>query len=162
MRRFILAVFTMTVLVACQPATTELTEEQKAEIAAEATAINEVFWDAWRAADFEQGMSYFHNSPDLTFALDGTLIHGYDGVDATFRPVFAGVVSQVITIPDSRTFVLAPDVVCIMESGSYKATDTAGVATPELGFAVTTVWKHQGGEWKVRQVHESYPPTESQ
>ena len=63
MRRLALTVLSLAFLAACQPATTELTEEQKAEIAAEVNAINAGFWDAWRATDFDQGMSYYYNSP---------------------------------------------------------------------------------------------------
>ena len=52
MRRFVLAAFTMTVLAACQPATTELTEEQKAEIAAEIRQTARAFWSSIEETDF--------------------------------------------------------------------------------------------------------------
>jgi phenylpyruvate tautomerase PptA (4-oxalocrotonate tautomerase family) len=44
MRRILLAALAVSVFVACQPATTELTEEQKAEIAAEIRQVVAEFW----------------------------------------------------------------------------------------------------------------------
>ena len=161
MCRLALTVLSPAFLAACQPATTELTEEQKAEIAAEVNAINAEFWYAWRATDFDQGMSYYYNSPDLAFGFDGAVDYGYAEIDAKYRPGMAGVASQDITITSSETMVLAPDVVCTMETATYTATDTAGVTGPELSVAVTSIWVHRDGEWKIHIGHESFPPPES-
>jgi hypothetical protein len=43
MSRFILTAFAVTALAACHPANTEMTEEQKAEIAAEVRAFGEAY-----------------------------------------------------------------------------------------------------------------------
>ena len=53
MRRFMLAAFAMTVLAACRPTTTELTEKQEAAIADTVRAVNAEFWSAMEAADFD-------------------------------------------------------------------------------------------------------------
>ncbi len=58
MHRFVLAGSTLTVLAACQPATTDLTEEQKVEIAAEVDSVANDLWAAWAAADFDRGICY--------------------------------------------------------------------------------------------------------
>ena len=61
---FVFAAFALTVLAACQPATTELTDQQKAEIAAEVELRHDQYWDAWRVVDRDRGMSFFRNSPE--------------------------------------------------------------------------------------------------
>jgi ketosteroid isomerase-like protein len=162
MRRLALAALSLAFLAtACQPAITELTEEQKAEIAAEVSAINAVYWDAWRAADFDRGMSYFHNSPETVWGYAGNLDMGWDAIYAAYSPLFGAIASQAVTITESRTTVVARDVVCINEVGSTVPTDTAGVAGPEMNFALLTVWVRRGGEWKVLFGHESTPVPES-
>ena len=57
MRRLAVAALSLAFLAACQPATIELTEEQRAEIAAEVEALHAASWDAWRAADLDQATS---------------------------------------------------------------------------------------------------------
>ena len=162
MRRLVFAVLSLAFLAtACQPATTEMTEEQKAEIAAEVNAINADYWDAWSAADFDRGMSYFHNSPETVWGYAGNLDIGWDAIYAAYSPMFEAIASQAVTFTESRMTVVAPDVVCINELGSVVATDTAGVAGPEVNFALLAVWVRRGGEWKVLFGHESVPVPES-
>jgi ketosteroid isomerase-like protein len=148
---------------ACQPAAVQLTDAEKATIAEEVNAINTGFWDAWRDADFGRGMSYYYDSPDLAFAMQGVVDYGYAPVDEKYRPGMENVASQTITLTDSRTTVLAADVVCIMDAGSYTATDAVGVTGPETGFAVTNLWVLRDGEWKIHVGHESFatPAAES-
>jgi uncharacterized protein (TIGR02246 family) len=134
----------------------ELTDAEQAEIAAQVEAVNADWWNAWRNADFATGMSYYVDSPDLAFVMQGALDFGYAEVDAKYAPGMDGVASQDITITDSQTLVLARDVVTITDAGTYSATDTAGVAGPEMGFAVTNVWVLRDGEWKIRVGHESF------
>jgi len=162
MRRLALAVPALAFLAACQPAPTDLTEEQKAEIAAEVNAINIEFFDAWRQADFDRGMSYYYDSPEFAFAYEGEVHYGYAEVEARFRPGMANVASQDITMTSSETMVLAPDVVCTMEAGTYSTTDTDGVTGPDGEFAVTSVWVRSNGEWKIHIGHESFQPPETE
>jgi uncharacterized protein (TIGR02246 family) len=147
----------LALLAACQPATSELTDQQKAALADSVSSLHAEMWQPWLAADIDQGMSYFLNSPDLGWAWDGEVRYGYDNIDAWFRPIMAGVTSQEFTVADRRTVVLARDVVCVMEHGTITATDTAGVTGPAMPFALTTIWVRQDGEWKVNLAHESTP-----
>jgi uncharacterized protein (TIGR02246 family) len=151
----------LVVFAACQTATMELTDVEKAAIADEVNAVNAEFWDAWRDADFDRGMSYYYDSPDFVLAFDGAVDYGHATVDAKFRPIFASVASQTLTVTDSRTTVLAPDVVCIMETGTWSQTDTAGVTGPETDLALTSIWVLRDGEWKIHIAHESLPTPES-
>ena len=162
MRRFVLAAFALTVFAACQPATTELTVEQKAEIAAEVELVHGQLWDAWRETDLHRGMDYYRNSPEFTFAMEGQLFNGYDALHDAAHEMFASTASQTITLAESQTTVLAPDVVCVMEQGIGAATDTLGVTGPANPFAFTAIWVLRDGEWKVDLAHFSNPATESQ
>ena len=160
MRRMILPLMLLAA-VACQPATMELTDDDKAVIADEVNAINAEFWEVWRAADFDRGVSYF-DSADFVFAYEGAVDYGLATFDAKWRPMYANVASQTITLTDSRTIVLAPDVVCIMEVGTFTATDTLGVISPEGSFAMMSIWMRRDGEWKIHLAHESLPTPEAE
>ena len=160
MRRMILPLM-LFVVAACQPGTMEMTDAEKAAVADEVNAINAEFWDVWREADFDRGMSYYYNSPDLAFAMEGVVDYGYAEIDAKYRPGFASGASQTLTVTHSRTTVLAPDVVCIMETARMSQTDTAGVTGPETDVALTNIWMLRDGEWKIHISHELLPTPES-
>jgi hypothetical protein len=153
MRRLTLAVLSLAFLAACQPATTELTEEQKAEIVAEVNALKADFWDAWREFDRDRGMSYYRNSPDFIWADDGELTKGW----TTFNEAIQSwsVESQAITFNESIATVIAPGAVQLVEQGTYSATDTTGAIHPEVTFAASTLWVLRDGEWKVDFIHVS-------
>ena len=146
---------------ACQPAAVELTEEQKAALADSVSAMHAESWQPWLAADLDQGMRYFLNSPDVGWGWNGEIRYGYDNIDAWFRPNMAGMASQELTVADRRAVVLARDVVCVMESGTIAVTDTAGVTLPPMPFAMTAIWIRRDGEWKIHLGHESTANPES-
>jgi uncharacterized protein (TIGR02246 family) len=160
MRRHALVVLPLAFLAACQPATTELTDEQKAEIAAEVDSIQAEFMDAWKEGDFERAITYYYDSPDLTVAIDGTIEHGYAEIMAKARPGYTQVASMDITITSSETIVLAQDVACKVEGGIMTATFKNGFTTPEQSYVYTPVWVSREGEWKIHVMHESFPPTQ--
>ena len=157
MRRLALAVFSLVFLAACQPNTTELTEEQRAELTAEVSAINSEFWDVWREADVARGMSYYKDSPDFVLAISGQLIRGFSEFNDMAAAVFANVESQTITIDDSQTTVLGPNAAVVVEHVTYTQTDTEGVTGPEYTAAITSIWVRHEGEWKVGHFHNSSP-----
>ena len=159
MRRFVLAAFALIVLAACQPASKELTDYQKTEIAAEVELLHGQFWDAWRETDFERGMSYYLNSPEFTFTFQGRMVSGYSAFWDLFASAFTNVASQALSIDELKTTVLAADVVSVTVQGTYAPTDTAGVTAPESALAFTTVWVKRDGEWKVHVASNSEPST---
>jgi len=162
MRRLALAVLSLAFLAtACQPVATEMTEEQKAAIADTVNAAHADSWDAWREVDLDRALSYQHDSPDLWFTLQGQVLRGYAEADSFWREGF-GTASRIdITISDSRTMVLAADVVAVLEQGVFSVTDAAGVTSPEQAFAFSATWVRRDGEWKVLYGHESWPQPES-
>lgn len=158
MRRFVFAAFALTVLAACQPATTELTEEQKAEIAAEVNAL-QAEWDAaWVVADYDRAMSYWTQSSETGWATRGWAFLGAEDfveADDGARAFWRTIARAEVTRSEARTFVLAPNVVYVMERMASIITDTAGVVAPEQSIANTYVWIFQDGEWKIHFAHGS-------
>ena len=159
MRRMILPLMLLA-FAAYQPAATQLTEEQKAEIAAEVNALHTESIEAWSAGGYHRGMLHYLQSPEFTFALEGQLIHGFAGLHDAADSWLANLASQTMTRTESQTTVLAPNVVCIMEQGMGATTDTAGVTGPELTFARTAIYVRLGGEWKLHFAHVSMPTPE--
>ncbi len=151
------------VLLACQTMTTQLTDAQKAVIAAEVDSIcDRVWYPAWEAIEFDRALSLIVDEPETAWVYDGRGIYTRAGIDEAFRPGAALAQSQNFNWINSRTVVLARDVAYTIREGTYVATDTAGNVTPQTLFAETTVWVKRNGEWKVLQGHGSVPgPDES-
>ncbi len=158
MRRFFIAAFALPVLAACQPTSNELTDYQKGEIAAEVELIQGQFWDAWGVND-GGGMSYYNNSPDLALSMEGQLVRGWATVNDIVES--SAWTTQEITINDSQITVLAPNVVYVMDQGTYTESFDTGETGPETAFAFTGIWVRQSGEWKVHFGHVSYPTPET-
>jgi len=160
MRRLVLAVLSLAFLAACQAATTELTEEQKAEIAAEVNATLDAAWDAW--PNLDQGMSYFDSSPDVGWGWSGDIRFGRDNIAAWFEPAIADFDRYEFTVDQRRTVVLSEDVVCVTERGEFAAYDSTGSILGSGPLAATFVWVRRNGEWKIAAGHESFPALNAQ
>lgn len=156
MNRMILPL--MLFVAACSPATTELTDAEKAAIAADVNAITSEYWDAWRAADWDRGMSYYLDSPDFVWASGGTVYFGLSVLEG-YKPAFDNVASQSFIFSESRTTVMAPDAASVTAVGTWTQTDTTGVAGPMQDIVWTGVWIQRDGEWKIHLVHLSSPPS---
>ena len=161
MRRIVFSAFAVIVFSACQSATTELTEEMKAEIAAEVELLHGQFWDAWRAADVDRGLSYYPDIPEAAYATEGDLFFGPSEMENQARSWGADLASQTITFTESHTTVLSSNIVCINARATYSQTDNAGATAPERVFAGTYVWVLHNDEWKVQFSHESGPYPET-
>jgi len=158
MRRLVLAALSLALLAtACQPATTELTEEQRSAIAAEVDSVVNEWWTSWSTMDFDRGLSFFADDPDVLWMNDAQPFYTKSGVDELIRPWAASLQRQDVTPIDSRTIVVAPDVVYTIRINTVVQVDTAGNALPEIRFAETIVWVQRDGEWKVLIGHGSTP-----
>jgi ketosteroid isomerase-like protein len=155
MHRPILAL-TLIASAACQPVTTELTEERQAEIVEEVRAVNAAYWDAWREADWDRGMAFYLDSPDFVWASGGAVFYGLAALEDT-RPRFASVASQTYAFRDTRVIVMTPQSAALTAAGSWTQTDTAAVTTPTREFVWTAIWVLHEGEWKMQLVHMSFP-----
>lgn len=154
MRRRILPL--LLVAAACQPRMVELTEQRKADIAAEINTANTGYWDAWTDADWDRGMAYYLDSPDFVWAAGGAIVYGKQVLE-NYRSRFANVARQAFILPDPRIIVMAPDAAAVTGTGTWAQTDTAGVRGPARPFAWTAIWVLRDGAWKIQLVHMSYP-----
>ena len=158
MRRFVFAASALTILGACQPATTQLTEEQKAAITDTVNVLMAEYWDAERAADYDRARGYIHDSPEMIHACPkGRLFHPFEMFDSRSRQVWVAMDRQAISIAESRITALAPHLVSVIRRGTYTVTDTSGVTLPEAAFAFTALWARQDSEWRMLQMHRSGP-----
>ncbi len=157
MRRLVIAAFTMTVLAACQPATTELTVQRRGEIAAEVTMRLDGLWDALRLADYDQILDYMHQSPDFLMSSNGTFMSGFATLDSVFGPLIENWESQVLTVSETRTVVLSADVVYTMRVGTDAVTLKSGETGRTRPWVVTYVWERRDGVWRVLLSHQSHP-----
>ncbi len=114
-------------------------------------------WDAWREVDVDRGFAYYHDSPDFVFAVEGQLIRGFAALYEIAEAAHAGQASQVITVVESHTTVLAADVVHVMQSATGATTDSAGVIGTETAFVFSAIWMRRDGEWKMLLARESFP-----
>jgi hypothetical protein len=157
MSRFVFAAFGLVVLAACEPAITELTDDERAEIAAEVESRLDQLWDALRNPNADLILSFFCESPDLLEVHDGGFISGYATFDSLAGPVIGEWENQVITVSETRSVVLSRDVVHTMRVGTDSMTYKTGEAVPTRPWAVTYVWVRSDGEWKILLGHGSHP-----
>ena len=157
MRRFVLAAFALIVFAACQPATTELTDVQRGEIAAEVNLRLDALWDELKQPDFDRLVTFFHQTPGSFSVSNGTFDEWSAASDSASRAALAEWEDQVLTVSETRTVVLSPDVVYTMRVGTDSITLRSGEATPTRPWAWTNLWVHRDGEWKVMYTHGSHP-----
>ena len=165
MRRFVFAAFVLTVLVACQPAAMELTEELKGEIAAEVSALQAEYDTVYVAHRFDRADSLWTESSETGWAASGNVIWDAEEVaalGARARAFWGAIASIEYRGKETQTFVIAPNVVYVMQRFAAIATDTAGVVFPEATMAYTYVWTKQDGEWRIQFGHSSQPPNQTQ
>jgi ketosteroid isomerase-like protein len=146
MRRLTLAAVSLAFLAtACQPATTELTDDQKAEIEQAVTQAYEGWWNAWAALEnIDDYMGYFDDwsvSP----------LSGWESSDALRSgslEFFDEHRSWEIELGESRVLVLGPDVAALEGTAVSVVTDTSGTAA-EWTQRLTTVWVLRDSQWKM-------------
>ena len=159
MRRVILAAFALTVLAACQPAPTELTEEQKAAIADTIRQLDEVVNRAYDARDLEAFLSHFVDGPAYVNVNQGVL-QDRAGVRERLESDFTEYPSNTTEVTDRRIFVLGPNAVVCTVLTTYTQTNTDGESS-EGTSAYTSMWTRSNGEWQVVHEHASQLPAEA-
>lgn len=140
----------------CQPATVELTDERKAEIAAEVDAAATAWWDAWAAVDLAGGMAFFADVPETAWAGDQGMLYTVSGMNDAWSGTWcADCARQQIDFTEQRTIVLAPDIAYTIRQYDDVVTDTTGSVSPVFKGVETLVWVKRNGQWKVLLGHES-------
>jgi len=151
----------MLFVVACQPATEELTDEQIATIESELDAVANEAAAGIVAVDADRLLRFYANSEDFTAAMQGQVIRSYatwaEGVRAAFSE-FGSIESCAFT--DEVKQVLAPDIAVFTADLGCTGTTRSGEPLV-LDHTVTSVMQKQDGEWKCVNFSETYPPAET-
>lgn len=143
MRRLALAGLSLAVLTACQPANTELADEQKAEITSEFQQHRMDMYAAAERLEADEVMRSF--ARDAALISQGARIT-YDDYDAMVRTMFGTLQSQTVKVLDMRVDVLAPDAVANTDVIAVEATDADGNMS-EATYVHTEVWVKRGDHW---------------
>jgi len=145
MRRIVFAAFALTVSAACQPATTDLTEAQRAEIV---TAVSQVATDNWRAwlaqEDVDEVLSVssdwagtpWSGTSSLDQMRNDMALH-WDRWDYDQDVEYSWDVK-----------VLAPNVAAAKMTTDYVRTDASGTVQ-QWTVNWATVWVLEDGAWKM-------------
>ena len=151
MRRIVLAAFAVTVLAACQPPTTELTEEQRTAIADTVRQLAVSFSDAWNTLDPDTHLSFY--SDDVMYGFGGRFRDAESFREATTS--FMNLFAEFDQSWDSLFVqVLGPTVA--VTGGTVQWTNVRKSGESSLGGeAMTLVWHRVDGEWKVVHIHSS-------
>ena len=146
MSRLTLSVLSLAFLAACQPATTELTEEQKTEIAEAVTQVNADYWAAWaRMEDFDEYAGYYSDHSGH-FPLVG--FESLEAHRSSVMEVWGGLRTWEIQQMELGVLVLGPDEAFLGGSAVSLLTDTTG-ASVEWAQNFATVWVGEDAEWKL-------------
>ena len=148
----------LALVAACSPVSSHLTEADRAATEAAVVARMEEFWAAWRNAEFERALTFYADTSTFTWGANGTTWNSRVALDSVFRPLFAQVKSEDITIIETRPIVLSRDLVFITNRGSHSQTTTDGTTTRETPFAYTTLWVNRAGQWQIMAGHASEAP----
>ena len=139
MRRIVLAAFALTVLAACQPATTELTDEQIATISAEVSAAADAALAAIVAVDVDSHLDFYANSEDFTVAALGEVRRTFSTWAEQVRTAFSQIESiESCAFSDEVVQVLAPDVAVFTADFGCTGTSVGGDPLP-FDHTVTAV-----------------------
>ena len=158
MRRLVLSAVSLAFLAACQPATTELTEEQKAGIADTVTRIVRGIMEAAEALDHEKHIAPF--SDELVSADNGSVTTNWDSIRVADREFMRSMSSVEGTFGEMFVEVLGPSAAVV--TAPYEATliDTTGTRMHVAG-AGTYVFAQVAGRWRIIHMHRSMPLPQS-
>jgi ketosteroid isomerase-like protein len=161
MRRLALAVLSVALVAACQPATTDLTEEQKTTIAEELSQEFDVYGAAVRQLDPDAVLGFFQESDELAFAEFGEVVLSWSTLAEQVReswPQYASVES--FEWGDLHIQALAAHVAAVTTTFDFQASDTTGAPIAVNG-TFSTVWVQTDGEWKIVNVAATFPAAET-
>ena len=156
MRRLALAALSLAFLVtACQPATTELTEEQKAAIEEEVRQTVDDMGDAYSALDFDRFRSFL--ADDLRWAISLVPFLTMEDIEPALRAYMSGI-SETTSEDELFVRVLGPDAAVVGLTSHETVVDVNGVSS-STRTALTLVWARADGVWKLVHGHQ-HPLTE--
>ena len=162
MRRLVLSAVSLAFLAACQPATTELTEEQKAAIEQEVRDLDDDLIAFAGNAETEGFLSLFEQSEDLTFAMYGAVHNSWSTWDGIVKRGFARIAEAEVERCEwsNRHYqVLAPTVAVFTAVVRCFGPTAAGSPTL-VDHTWSAVWAYPEGQWRIVNFAETYRRTE--
>ena len=156
MRRMILPL--MLFVVACQPATMELTEEQTATVTDELTQAYTDANDVISRFDGEAWLGYFESSGDMHFTEHGG-IWSWSMLADTVRTRWPGLQMTSFAWGELNIQVLAPDIGIVTTTFDETFTDAEGTPTDMIG-TFTAVWVRTDAGWKIVNASVRLPQPE--
>ena len=117
--------------------------------------------DAANAHDTDRFMAPFARGPDLVFAVNGKIIHGWNALHAQQLRWWHNGKSDAHYTQDGGLELMALGPGCEVSTASFTSHRTGpGGKTSTGRFVVTYVWKKMPGGWHVVYGHESWakPP----
>jgi hypothetical protein len=157
----------MLLTVACQPATTELTEERKAAIAAEVRQAAAEMFEAAIALDTDRWLSYWPSELEQRYQGQPALfvnrldIYPTAGrMRAVWEPSFAARSDHDFATENEYVAVLGEDAALWVYEGTYAVTDTLGNTAEPAPWTVSAVWVRGDAGWKILHWHQSWNPTD--
>ncbi len=154
MRRMVLPLLLL-VGVACQPAMTDMTDEQRAAIRDTVEQIMDGLVDAARALDAVPVRAAYAENPVVV--LNGVIIEDFDAQFELTKQFLGSLQVLDGSYDNLHLEVLAPDAVVVTRNDHLRWTDTTGTMG-EWHSAWTGVFRLIDGEWKIVYAHESIPP----
>lgn len=175
MRRSTATALVLVVMAACRPRG-EPSEQQIAAITDTIDSLQARAWEAVERVDVDAYLALWHDAQETTTVIDGMNLPSVSTYEMFLkasgifnRPAtpetalllfWPSVRSHEVTIGDSRTTVLSPNVAHVVQSGRFVWTDTAGTVRPPRSFVQSTVWVNRGDAWKILFNHYSVPAPE--
>ena len=140
--------------VSCQAPPTEMTEAQREAIVAEIDSLTAEWWEAWETFDWDRGLSFIADEPETTWTGAVRTLYSVHEMREVWSEAMAGLQRQELDFTNSRTVVLAPDIVWTLREGDSRIIDTTGAVVSEGQFIETAVWVKRDGEWKILLGHD--------
>jgi len=153
MRRLALVVLSLAFLAACQHATTELTEERKAELAAEVFQVRADLAAVNERLDVAAFLSFFADDLVAAKELD---VMDYDTFARRIEEDFNTYDHYVITQELAEVSVLSEDAVAVTDKSQWVMIAVGGDTVWSGPATFTSIFVRRDGEWKVVHLHGAW------
>ncbi len=154
MRRIAVAAFALTVMAACQPATTEMTEAGKTEIEEQIRIAYADFDEAYQTDDFDRWRS--HLTDDVRWGGGGSFV-GTEQLVRFARAHMSRETEFSGETDDIHVRVLGPNAVLLTAAFHGTTVEVSGESNSER-TAMTTIWIKVDGVWKIVHGHTGNQP----
>lgn len=131
----------------------ELTEAEIAQIKEEVETYYLEYEDAWEALDLERAVSMHLQTPEHTWAMNGTISRGPNRETAI---AYYGSAQEVDwTSTDRHIAVLSQDAAVLLDVGTWRLVNSSG-GIQESTYTYTYVIVRRDGEWKTLLGHGAF------